>query len=127
MRHISKTPTLASMIVCLAMASCAPVQIDNSSSADPVRLAAARVRVFTINSPYPEGTELLQPTEMVSCQRNAYGQASSSADAIQQLQIKAASVGANAVVNVTVDSRPVSFFMNCWNSVTAAGVAARTR
>ena len=70
---------------------------------------------------------MLQPIEVASCQRNAYGQASSSADAIQQLQMKALTVGANAVVNVTVDSRSTSFLMNCWNSVTAAGTAARIR
>jgi len=109
----------------LAVAACAPVQMDLSPEPDAARMAAARIRVFTINSPYPEGAEMLQPIEVASCQRNAYGASSSSADAIQQLQQKALTVGANAVVNVTVDARPVSFFMNCWNSVTAAGTAAR--
>jgi len=116
--------TLAVMLI-LGMTACAPVQMDLSPEPDAARMAAARVRVFTINAPYPEGAEMLQPIEVASCQRNAYGASSSSADAIQQLQQKALTVGANAVVNVTVDARPVSFFMNCWNSVTAAGTAAR--
>jgi hypothetical protein len=106
---------------------CSPVEMDMTQEPDAAKMAAAGVRIYTINTSYPEGAELIRPIEVMSCQRNGYGRSSSSSNAIQQLQVKALEVGANAVVNVTVDSGGVSLLSNCWNSVTAAGTAARIR
>jgi uncharacterized protein YbjQ (UPF0145 family) len=46
-------------------------------------------------------------------------------DAMQQLQLRALELKANAVVNVTFDTRGTDTFgTNCWQTVTASGFAA---
>lgn len=108
----------------IALAGCdAAVDPDDFSSS--VRAAASKVRIYTLDSSSAPDGELIGPVEAYSCQRSSLGNPPSRSDTLQQLRLKAANMGADAVVEVTFDDAGTSMRTNCWSSVHAAGTAVR--
>jgi len=90
--------------------------------------AATNVRVFTTEQPPPKIERAIAPVTAYSCKHLTIDPPASKGDALQQLQLKAAQLGANAVVNVTFDLRGTDAWgTNCWQTVQASGTAARIK
>lgn len=107
-----------------ALAGCAG-GVAPSDFAPAVQAAASKVRIYTIeNSNAPVG-QAIGPVEAYSCQRSSLGGPPSRSDALQQLRLKAADMGADAVTEVTFDDAGTNLQTNCWSSVHAAGTAVR--
>jgi uncharacterized protein YbjQ (UPF0145 family) len=61
-----------------------------------------------------------------SCKHLTTDPPASRGDALEQLQIQAARAGANALINLTFDTRGTDVFgTNCWETVQASGTAVR--
>lgn len=89
------------------------------------RAAAARVQVVPLGAPVPAGAKVLQPVEAHSCKSWMTDPPATTGNAIQQLQVRTVRAGGNAVVNVTTDTRGADTWgTNCWQTVTASGMAA---
>jgi uncharacterized protein YbjQ (UPF0145 family) len=90
--------------------------------------AATNVRIFTTEQPPPKVERAIAPVTAYSCKHLTTDPPASKGDALQQLQLKAAEVGANAVVNVTFDVRGTDTWgTNCWQTVQASGTAVRIK
>ena len=110
-----------------AAGGCAPfVPVTNVSSVDPqTRAVATQVRILPLSMQVPPGTKILQPVQAYSCKHVLTDPPATQGDAIQQLQLRAAELRANAVVEVTFDTRGTDTLgTNCWQTVTASGFAA---
>jgi hypothetical protein len=108
-------------------AGCSPfVPVTNVAAVDPqTRAAAIQVRVLPLGMQLPAGTKILQPVQAYSCKHLMTDPPATQGDAMQQLQLRALELKANAVVNVTFDTRGTDTFgTNCWQTVTASGFAA---
>jgi Putative heavy-metal-binding len=108
-------------------AGCSPfVPVTNVAAVDPqTRAAAIQVRVLPLGMQLPAGTKILQPVQAYSCKHLMTDPPATQGDAMQQLQLRALELKANAVVNVTFDTRGTDTFgTNCWQTVIASGFAA---
>ncbi|MBN2467623.1 MAG: trypsin-like peptidase domain-containing protein [Deltaproteobacteria bacterium] len=112
------------LLFCLTVsAACAgrKVRVENLSSVERAKLA--NMQVFS-NNPFAEGSYIVLGTATgTSCKRNAYGQDASSEEAESDMRIKASLLGADAVVNVVIQDRGVSWSKNCWQTIVAVGDA----
>lgn len=112
------------LMAALALSACssAPkiehIVVDDSS-------LGIRNRVRIIDSPQ-QRFSTVQPVSALSCRHMAWDPDASEADAIAQLQIKAARLDANGLANVRCD-QPVAATLepNCWKSVVCHGDAVR--
>lgn len=86
---------------------------------------AVRVKVYTIdNARIPDDFEVLEEITAYSCKHLLTDPPASKGDALKRLQIEAVYVGANAIINVTFDTRGTDAYgTNCWESVQATGIA----
>ncbi len=110
-----------------AAAGCSPfVPVTNLATIDPqTRASAIQVRVLPLGMQIPANAKLLQPVQAYSCKHLLTDPPATQGDAMQQLQLRALELHANAVVNVTFDTRGTDTFgTNCWQTVTASGIAA---
>jgi uncharacterized protein YbjQ (UPF0145 family) len=115
-----------------SLAACAQptrVPVTDMASLSPGELtAAANVRVFTTEQQPPKLAQAVAPVTADCCKHLTTDPPASKGDALQQLQLKAAQMGANAVVNVTFDVRGTDAWgTNCWQTVQASGMAARLK
>ena len=94
--------------VLVVLAGCADrrVPVIDMATVTPAELTAAtNVRVFTTEQPPPKAEHAIGPVAAFSCKYLTTDPPASKGDALQQLQLKAARLGANAVINVTFDLR----------------------
>jgi uncharacterized protein YbjQ (UPF0145 family) len=116
--------------IAATMSACAPrVPVTDLATITPVDLtAAANIRVFTTEQQPPKVAQAISPVTAYSCKHLTTDPPASKGDALQQLQLKAAQMGANAVINVTFDVRGTDTWgTNCWQTVQASGTAARLK
>jgi hypothetical protein len=112
------------------LAACAAkVPVTDMAALSPADLTAAtNVRVFTTEQTPPKVERAIAPITAFSCKHLTTDPPASKGDALQQLQLKASQVGANAVINVTFDLRGTDTWgTNCWQSVQASGTAVRIK
>lgn len=117
---------IAFLAVILFLSACGPrverVRMANVSSAE--QQAALQVRVFPVGSAYPEVVRHIGPVSAFSCKNKVWEKPASTGDAITQLRLKALRMGANAVIDMTSDTRGTDTWgTNCWESVQAEGTA----
>ena len=114
------------LICCVTVSSCAPfVPVTNLADVDPkVMASAAQIRVLPLGMQIPTGAKIIQAIQAYSCKLFLSDPPASQGNAMQQLQLRALELKANAIVNVTFDTRGADAGTNCWQSVTASGFAA---
>jgi hypothetical protein len=116
----------AVLTLSIAISACGPrVERIKMASVTPAEeQAAIRVRIFPVGSTYPEVIRHLGPISAFSCKNKVWDKPASTGDAFAQLRLKALRMGANAVIDVTSDTRGTDTWgTNCWESVQAEGTA----
>jgi uncharacterized protein YbjQ (UPF0145 family) len=120
-----KLLTISALVFTLA--ACAPrVEVLNMSEVDARELAeAAEVRIIPIGSAErPKVLRYVGPVEATSCKHMSSDPPASTANATEQLKLKAHRLGADTVLGYACDrSGADPWGTNCWNSVTCAGTA----
>lgn len=114
-------------LLALLMASCAPwVEVlDVKGVTSDERQAAMRVQILPIGALRPSNIKYLSAIDATSCKHLLTDPPSSISNATEQLKIKAARIGANAVIDFSCSrSGTDALGANCWNSVSCAGQAA---
>jgi hypothetical protein len=114
--------------ILLILTGCGPmvpvVRMDQVPSTE--RQAAQQVQVFILGVPTPSDARVVGPVQAHSCKHLLTDPPATQGDALQQLQLVALRAGANAIGNVTFDARGTDTWgTNCWQSVTASGMALR--
>ena len=110
-------------------ACAAKVPVTDIATISPAELTAAtNVRVFTVEQQSPKVEQAIGPVTAFSCKHLTTDPPASKGDALQQLQLNASKLGANAVINVTFDLRGTDTWgTNCWQTVQASGTAVRIK
>lgn len=109
-------PALALFAGCATAPVIEHITVDESSA--PIR---AGVRVLPVSSAAG------QPVTARSCRRLAWEPEASAADGIEQLKIKAARLGANAIAGVKCEPEApgTALSTNCWTAVVCRATAVR--
>lgn len=115
---------------CFFLASCAAqVPIENLHQASQSQVVAAnKIRVYMLGSALtPSGIDAqLGEVEAYSCKHELWDMPASKANALSQLRLKAAEMGADALMDVTIDrSGTDAFGTDCWNAIEASGMAIK--
>lgn len=94
---------------------------------DSTLLNSLRVKIFTVDNPnLPTDFEYIDEIFAYSCKRLYNDPPASKGDALKRLKIKAYERGANAVIEVTFDTRGTDpWGLNCWEIVQASGLAVK--
>ena len=88
--------------------------------------ASLRERVQYYEGDGPPGRQVIQPIRATSCTRVIPPWTASQEDAIDQLRLTAASMGANGLANLTCDDpEGLSMAKNCWSAVTCRAHAIK--
>jgi hypothetical protein len=90
----------------------------------PPEQAAAASTVQVLPSQPPRST-VIGPVEAASCKNKIWDPDPSEADALAQLQVKAAALGAKAIVGVSYSPDGTSLWTNCWSIIVAKAVAVK--
>lgn len=117
-----------SIILLFGAAGCTPfvpvVAVSDLPQAE--RTTAANVRIFAVGQAAPRVQSSLGEVTAYSCKFLIWDAPASRGDALQQLQLKAMKMGANAIINVTFDVRGADALgTNCYQTVEASGMAVR--
>jgi len=117
---------LAISLLVLTTTGCSPfveqVDLKNASAAE--MNAALQVRIFPIGAQYPQVKQYIGPVSAFSCKNKVWNKPASTGDAVAQLRLKALRMGANAVIDMSTDTRGTDTWgTNCWESVQAQGTA----
>lgn len=110
----------------LLVAGCAPFvdRVEMAKVPSEEAQAALNVRLFPVGTPYPEVVQTMGAVSAFSCKNMMWDKPASTGDALAQLRLKAMRMGANAVIDVTTDTRGTDALgTNCWESVQATGTA----
>jgi uncharacterized protein YbjQ (UPF0145 family) len=75
----------------------------------------------------PEGVSVLGAIEATSCKNKLWEPEPTEANALAQLRVRAAELGAAALVGVTYTQGGTSLATNCWSIITARGTAIALR
>ena len=88
---------------------------------------SVRVRIFTIDSAnLPADFEFIEEISAYSCKHLLTDPPASKGDALKRLKIEAYERGANAVIEVTFDTRGTDTWgTNCWETVQVSGLAVK--
>ena len=89
---------------------------------------AYKIKTYTINNStnHPEISEHLGDITAYSCKHMTWDPPASKGNALLQLRLKALELNADAIIEVTFDSKGTDVFgTNCWESVQASGVAVK--
>lgn len=124
MRFESLLPLIG--VVALAASSCAPFveRVEMAKVPPQEAQAALNVRLFPVGTNYPEIVRTIGAITAYSCKNKMWDKPASSGDAFAQLRLKALRAGANAVIDVTTDTRGTDTWgTNCWETVQASGTA----
>ncbi len=112
----------------LAVTACTPFVnvVDMSKVPTKERAAAMNVEVIPVGAVMPQKMAFVGPVEATSCKLLLTDPPASTANATEQLQIKALRLGGNAIIDYACDrSGTDALGTNCWNSVTCAGTAVK--
>lgn len=116
-----------SIMLFLGAGACTPfvpvVSVSDLPQAE--RTAAANVRVFSVGQNAPRVQTALGRIEAYSCKFLPWSAPASRDDALEQLQVKAVQMQANAIINLTFDGRGADIGTNCYETVHASGTAVR--
>jgi len=125
MRTVAGCAALAFMLAACA----AKVPVTDMATISSVDLTTAtNVRVFTVEQQPPKVEKAIGAVTAFSCKHLTTDPPASKGDALQQLQLNASKMGANAVINVTFDTRGTDTWgTNCWQTVQASGTAVRVK
>ncbi len=99
------------------------LRIEDTSQIALDRVSAARAIEVLDSS--PSGSATVGPVEGTSCQNAMWDPKATEAAALDQMKIKAADLGATALVGVSYSSSGTSLVANCWTVVTATGTAIK--
>ena len=89
-----------------------------------------KIRVFTLESGavYPDVAEVLGEVTAYSCKFLPTDPPASKGDALKRLRLEALKLQADAIIDVTFDTRGTDAFgTNCWQTVQASGQAVRLK
>lgn len=88
---------------------------------------SARVKIYTIDNPnIPADFEFIEEISAYSCKHLLTDPPASKGDALKRLKIEAYERGANAVIEVTFDTRGTDAWgTNCWETVQVSGLAVK--
>ena len=95
------------------------------------RADSAAVAIFFTKQETPSGTKTIAPVSSLSCQRTVSDNQSTGDDAITQLKLTAFRMGADAVVNVSLNAdaktNPIVWTqgVKCVSYVSASGIAVK--
>ena len=112
----------------VALTACAPFVdvLDVKQITPEERATAMNVAIMPVGVPRPDKMTFVGPVEATSCKHVLTDPPASSANATEQLKIKAERMGANAVIDYACDrSGTDAYGTNCWNSVTCGGTAVK--
>lgn len=115
--------TIAAAALAATLAACVGPN-PNLGVVDVNRLTPQRAAVRIVDS-VPAGATVIGSVHATSCKNKIWDPDPSEANALAQLQIKAAELGAAAVAGVTYTSGGTSLVTNCWAHITATGTAVR--
>ena len=110
--------------LCSALAACA---------VDVIRLDEAARAKAHLEVRYWESSQLtrsyrtIQPIRATSCKRTWDDPPASQEDAIDQLRVKAAQLGANGITNLICDNLEFSLSKNCWSAITCRASAVEVQ
>jgi|TARA_R110000744_G_scaffold249915_2_gene366122 uncharacterized protein YbjQ (UPF0145 family) len=120
--------SLAILFSAFLAAGCSPFveTLDVNDVSSEVLAQAAGVKVYTLAQVGPPNVSVIKPIEAYSCKHLMTDPPASKGDALLQLQLKAAELGASSIINVTFDTRGTDTWgTNCWETVQASGLAAK--
>lgn len=88
---------------------------------------SARVKIYTIDNPnIPADFEFIEEISAYSCKHLLTDPPASKGDALKRLKIEAYERGADAVIEVTFDTRGTDAWgTNCWETVKVSGLAVK--
>jgi hypothetical protein len=115
---------LYSLCATLFLVGCGSTpRIEDMSSAQRAKIASIQVMELQPQRPY----EVVGTVDGLACKRNAYMETEvSRSEAYDELKIKAAAIGADAVINVVCQkSSSTDWRNNCWASDKCIGDAVR--
>lgn len=126
MKSIIITPII------LLLCGCSPfVPTRNIADVPKEQLSEAyKVRTATLDNPIPQSiiSKYVENITAYSCQFYPSDPPASKGDALLQLKLKALEKGADAIIDLTFDTRGTDpFGTNCWESVQASGVAVKLK
>jgi uncharacterized protein YbjQ (UPF0145 family) len=119
-------------VLALLASACAPfVPVVDLTKVPPAdRNEALKIRVFTIESAgsYPEIAQVLGEVRAYSCKSLPTDPPASKGEALTRLRLEALKLHADAITDVTFDTRGTNAWgTNCWESVQASGQAVRLK
>ena len=122
MSHKIKTVLTGCALVLLAGCASNP-SVSSLSSLERQRVA--EMVIFEAGSIPRDSYQILGAVEGIACKRNLYASGSPSMDEAKQgVRIRAAQLGADAVINmICEDKREVDWGRNCWQTVGCVGDA----
>ena len=116
----------------LLITGCAPlVPVADLSKVPPADLTEMmKIRVFTVGSgtSYPPISSVLGEVSAYSCKHLVTDPPSSKGDALKRLRLEALKLQADAIIDVTFDTRGTDALgTNCWETVHASGQAVKLK
>lgn len=124
MRARSK-PSLVAMLLVLAVSTGCATNPDVGSLSSDQRARVASMEV--LRGPTTRSHTILGSVKGLSCHRNAYqSQQLTETEAIEGVKLRAASLDADAVVNLVCQvNSGADWVNNCWSSIVCVGDAVR--
>jgi hypothetical protein len=118
---------LACLAVLCALSGCGPGPsigyVNVAKLPQEQLLMSSAVQVLT---EAPQDAAIVGVVEATSCKNKMWSPDPTEADALAQLKVKAAGLGANAIVGISYSPSGTSLVTNCWTSIMATGTAVRT-
>jgi len=116
----------AGLLAPLCLSGCGPspsLGVVNTSQVAPRLMQEANeVIVYEV---VPDGARIVAEIDATSCKNKLWDPDPSQSNAIDQMKVKAAALGANGIAAITFNDAGTSFMSNCWSSITAQGTAFR--
>jgi hypothetical protein len=112
----------------MLLLGCAPrVPVTDVATVDSAERAnSATIQIFVLGQQPPKVQRVIGNIDAFSCKHMMWDPPASKGNALEQLQLKAEKAGADAVINVTFDTRGADAYgTNCWQSVQASGLAVQ--
>jgi hypothetical protein len=116
----------------MVLLACSPIfpLLDLDTVSAEEKAAALNVRTYTLDDggDRPTVGQVLKHLEAYSCKNLLSGGPPSRGDALLQLQLKAARLGADAILDVTfAEGGTVAVGTNCWETIRASGIAVKLK
>ena len=112
--------------ISFSLLACVPPRVpveDLANVSSEIVAESSRVAIYLVGDNV-SFQQMLGPVEAYSCKHLTSDPPASKGDALKRLRLNAYRLGANAIVDVTFDSKGTDAFgTNCWESVFASGNA----